>query len=861
MMTVISIRNFNGMSPRADQRALAAGMATAARNCKLTNSQLRPWFAPVPHVALAKAGEIRSLYRAFKQPGNDTSGFFFHWNQVVDVARSYINVDTSERTYFTGAGVPKMTDASIATSAGNTYPTVSYDLGLPKPAAGMSVTLTQDVQKTHSYSVSFVEEYPAGSGKFYEGKLSTKKISVTRLPSNKVTLSNIPVYTGTIRKIPSKRIYREASLTATVDEAVISTDNKTIKFSLDMVHRLKVGNPVTISGCTKGAYNKTHIITALVDGEEDAFIVKKPTSTDAAGATITGDIIRCTFNYPPVFLAQLTNDTSTWVDNIQANEPDPETTVSVVMSPPPRALAGSSQITLGLVDDASLSVGQVALIAGDTSNYFNGSVKVLEEFSAAAPPDLKTVVVTISEGKTTTTDKSPTGTNVTLRYAPNHAIYRDRITTTKVPVPNAKHMTAVNLEAADAKDTESRSYVCTFVSQWNGFTEESEPSPPTVVISVTPNTGVTLKGIPVPSGNLPAGDYITKRIYRTATDGNATDYYFVAEVGRSQTSFIDDVPTEELKQELDSRGYSKPPADMHSLTALPNGMLLGASGKQLCASKAYLPHAWDPLSQITLPYPIVGIGHFDNTAVVLTYQNPHLVTGASPEYLSERELLLGQGCVAKRSIVSSAEGVIYASPDGLVLVGSSGVRMLTLPYFTKDEWRELNPTNMHSCLYNGKLFVFYRVDDENQGGFLLDPADPEGGLTFLDFYATATHPDALADYLFFVLSDNMVYRFDADTSTPIPYLWRSGSAVFPLPVAFSAARVIADSYKNITLRVYYRNEREEFRLWHEQRVRNKQPFRMPTGSAWREWQIEIEGTDAISGIDVAECVSDLAGAA
>ena len=44
--------------------------------------------------------------------------------------------DTTERTYFTGDGLPKMTFSPDATSGGGTdYPTVSFTLGIPVPAA------------------------------------------------------------------------------------------------------------------------------------------------------------------------------------------------------------------------------------------------------------------------------------------------------------------------------------------------------------------------------------------------------------------------------------------------------------------------------------------------------------------------------------------------------------------------------------------------------------------------------------------------------------------------------------------------------------------------------------------------------
>ena len=58
------------------------------------------------------------------------------------MARSPIANDTTERVYFTGDGVPKMTFSPDASSGGGTdYPTVSFNLGVPAPSAALTATL------------------------------------------------------------------------------------------------------------------------------------------------------------------------------------------------------------------------------------------------------------------------------------------------------------------------------------------------------------------------------------------------------------------------------------------------------------------------------------------------------------------------------------------------------------------------------------------------------------------------------------------------------------------------------------------------------------------------------------------------
>lgn len=66
------------------------------------------------------------------------NGYWFHWTSVVNALKGPVAGDTTERTYFTGDGVPKVTDSSIATAGGGTdYPNNSYTLGVPAPAAAI----------------------------------------------------------------------------------------------------------------------------------------------------------------------------------------------------------------------------------------------------------------------------------------------------------------------------------------------------------------------------------------------------------------------------------------------------------------------------------------------------------------------------------------------------------------------------------------------------------------------------------------------------------------------------------------------------------------------------------------------------
>ncbi|OFZ67377.1 MAG: hypothetical protein A2V79_09200 [Betaproteobacteria bacterium RBG_16_56_24] len=110
---------------------LADNQAQIAINCRLTNGELqsllRNLVVDVPNIS----GTIKTIYRI-----NDV---FVAWNRDVNAAKGPIAGDASYRTYFTGAGEPRVTNYALATTA-KPYPTAFYVLGVFQPVTAPSVT-------------------------------------------------------------------------------------------------------------------------------------------------------------------------------------------------------------------------------------------------------------------------------------------------------------------------------------------------------------------------------------------------------------------------------------------------------------------------------------------------------------------------------------------------------------------------------------------------------------------------------------------------------------------------------------------------------------------------------------------------
>lgn len=137
------------------------------------------------------------------------NGFWFHWLDDVDVARSPIAGDTSSRVYYTGDGAPKMTYAPIATAGGGqSYPNNSYLLGVPAPASALSVTPGTGGGCDAADQITTVYVYTYVSEIGEEGPPSPPSALVTYCPGQTLDLSGMEAGPDGNYNITHKRIYR-----------------------------------------------------------------------------------------------------------------------------------------------------------------------------------------------------------------------------------------------------------------------------------------------------------------------------------------------------------------------------------------------------------------------------------------------------------------------------------------------------------------------------------------------------------------------------------------------------------------------------------------------------------------------------
>lgn len=439
------------------------------------------------------------------------------------------------------------------------------------------------------------------------------------------------------------------------------------------------------------------------------------------------------------------------------------------------------------------------------------------------------------------------GNNVP-RYAPNNLIlqagsgpYPRASYQLGIPAPSAPSVTS-STAPEEGDVPEARTYVVTYVSAYG---EEGPPSSATAVVSVKPDTAT---GIQMPGA--PSGQYnITlKRIYRSSTVGSAAQFQFVAEVPVATTSYSDTKTQADLGEVLLTDDWVAPPAGLKGLRVMANGAAVGFLGKTLYFSEPNLPHAWP--HQYPIDFDIVGIATYGQYVAVLTTSYPYLFQGVDPAAMSSSKLSLPQACVSKRSIVETGNGVVYASPDGLVEIGTQN-DVISRGLLSRDQWQSYNPSGMQCYTYNSRIYCFYN-NNGTRGALVFDFTGQGAALTTSTTGATnavtAGFYDATTDSLYLAQSTTLV-KFDAGYAQP--YKWQSKVFRVNYPTNFGFGQVTAYQYP-VTFKVYADGVMRSATV-----VQNSKQFRLPSGFRAYEWWFEIEGTGEVLEAAIAQSTEEL----
>ena len=433
-----------------------------------------------------------------------------------------------------------------------------------------------------------------------------------------------------------------------------------------------------------------------------------------------------------------------------------------------------------------------------------------------------------------------------------------------------------------AVPTVTRAYVYTWLS---GLYEEGQPSPPALMTGNYTGTWNITMTAPT-TADMANRDLRYTRIYRTetGTDGSV-GFFFVAELPIATLTFADNVSGDIVANSeiLASEDWSGPPANLRGLTSMPNGMIAGwTANGEIWFCEPYRPHAWPVKYMLSVEAPIVGLGTIDQNVMILTVGQPYVANGTHPSIMTLRQVQPLEPCTAQGSIVSTPQGVIYTSYNGLILIGPSGGRNLTVNLIRKDQWlRLINLRTIHATYFMEGYYCYSSVIDGvfEDAAYQTDDAYQQGDFTGTMVgahialtddrlgYMTLTSPLPTYNVMLdvwtgetMVIRDGKVFHVDRREYMPRQsYRWRSKLIQLPYKENLGAAKIFFEQ-PNGPLP----DQETVFRLFVDGRLRYTRPvsksgeqFRLPSGYMADTYQFELEGQLLINNLQVATSPRDL----
>ncbi len=358
------------------------------------------------------------------------------------------------------------------------------------------------------------------------------------------------------------------------------------------------------------------------------------------------------------------------------------------------------------------------------------------------------------------------------------------------------------------ENLESRTYAFALVREWEDgkldigpLIANAEDANGVPYVDVYTSDNVQLTNIKISDAAYSGSRVRYIYIYRSVVSSTGiTGFAFVDSIpvvaGQTTYSYLDDTPESELGELAVSTTWDAPLDILTGIVSLNNGVLAAFTGHDVYFSYPYQSSAWPQTQRITVDYPIVGLGAFGNQLVVCTESVPSLVSVADPAAAYVQPIQENIPCLSKRSIVSSAYGVLYATKNGLALISSSQPSIITDAIYTRDEWRLLGPHTFRAALYDSTYYAGFDPETGESGVFIFDLESPESGAVILTPKALELYSDIEDSDLYMVRpiynADVWgIVKFDSDYNARRVFTWKSKIDTSTEGLfTFAAARVI-----------------------------------------------------------------------
>ena len=209
-MTIFQWTGFSGENRAIHPKLLSEKVGTLSLNQKPGRGDLRPWKSP-SQVATVPAGR-QTIYRMGRDVSSD-SQYWLSWTGTVHAVRGFDATDTTERTYYTGDGVPKVTyNTSLDGIDPQDNPGANWrPLGIPAPTSACTMTVTGGtgtITESYFYVYTYVNDWG------WESAPSPVSAMVTRLTDATTTITSFAAVPAGNYNVNRIRIYRTQTVSS-----------------------------------------------------------------------------------------------------------------------------------------------------------------------------------------------------------------------------------------------------------------------------------------------------------------------------------------------------------------------------------------------------------------------------------------------------------------------------------------------------------------------------------------------------------------------------------------------------------------------------------------------------------------------
>lgn len=640
-MAGFRIVRFLGIAPKISPELLPDTAAQTANNAKLQSGDLIPYPEPVVVANTGRTGTIRTLH-ALRSPV-DNSLKWLSWNSDVSIAVASSDNDGDQRFYYTGDGVPKVSNYELATGGPAPYPYASYDLGLPIPEEGTKLTTT-----SATFTTATTANFARDTGNI--ATITTTAAHGLR-NGNLVTITGFTYRTGT---------YAQSSGSTTITVTMLA-------------HGLATGASVTLDFTSGNSIDGT--FTATVTGVNTFTVIAATSLGSSTSGSVNLDLRQ--FN----------------VTSAECTVTSPTTFTYFCPGPS----MSTTTYTSGKVDLGGLTQARSYVFTWFTP---------WDEESVACPPSTDLYIregiqVTVSNIPTA----KPTGNNYvravrlyrTLASASGTDYYRLKtlwFPTALDTVARTANVATVALLYPHGLGIGDRFKI-------SGCTDASFDITGGVVLDLIDqytftynSTGSNTTETAVASGTI---------YYDVAQDTTVAARYWG---DGGVYTFLDDFDSTALTDILTTDEYDPPPSGLQGLVAVQNSILVGFVDNEVFFSEKNLPHAWPRQFSKIIEPKVVALVPLNGSCVALTESYPYLFTGSDPANISVQRIDALYPCLNAKSVVTMDYGIVYSTHDGLaVFSSSSGAAVVTKALFDNDSWNtELDPTTVIGTYYGENYF-------------------------------------------------------------------------------------------------------------------------------------------------------------